>query len=189
MSTSLQRVHYRSLSAVHGPCSVHASNLAIDWLSKRSSLVERMLFCSLLLCCRTRTFSTSSAQQAISACNASSKFGHPASSFWHSLCAWSQVHNERELQRVSQLDGLNHHHLIGINNRSLETFEVDLNTTPRLLSTPTGQDVRHFSTDPLTLLSFQLLYRGVLIVGESGIFTKNDLRILHRVRFGDALMK
>ena len=59
----------------------------------------------------------------------------------------TQVHDEKELRRVLQLEMLEDH-LVGINNRSLETFEVDLGTTARLLSTSPGQEVPHVSLRP-----------------------------------------
>ncbi|KAG6531861.1 hypothetical protein ZIOFF_005696 [Zingiber officinale] len=46
------------------------------------------------------------------------------------LTAIVEVHNEREMDRVLQIDGIQ---LIGINNRSLETFEVDISNTKKLL--------------------------------------------------------
>ena len=51
-----------------------------------------------------------------------------------------KVHDEKELERVSKLIQLEDH-LVGINNRNLETFEVDLDTTAHLLSSPVGKQV------------------------------------------------
>lgn len=59
-----------------------------------------------------------------------------------------EVHNEEEMERVLRLEA----DLIGINNRNLKTFEVDLATTTRLAN---------MITDPETIL-----------VSESGIETR-----------------
>eukprot|EP00210_Caulerpa_lentillifera_P004795 g4577.t1 len=89
-----------------------------------------------------------------------------------------EVHNEIELRRATELDGIDEH-LIGINNRDLETFNVDLDTTARLLQTPTGQEV---------------IKRGIPVVGESGIYTTADIEILHEagckaVLVGESIVK
>mgnify|MGYP005669197017 FL=1 len=60
-----------------------------------------------------------------------------------------EIHNEEELQRIIPLN----FRLIGINNRNLSTFEVNLETTKRL-----STDLKH-----------------KLIVSESGIKTKDDI--------------
>ena len=61
-----------------------------------------------------------------------------------------EVHNEAEMERALQLNAS----LIGINNRDLKTFTVDLETTERLAS---------MITDSNTIL-----------ISESGIQTKDD---------------
>jgi indole-3-glycerol phosphate synthase len=73
------------------------------------------------------------------------------------MAALVEVHTLEELDRVLALEGIS---LIGINNRNLETFEVDLNTTHSLLSTHKAQ----------------LQQRDILVVSESGLFTGEDLR-------------
>src|SRR5699024_5365517 len=65
-----------------------------------------------------------------------------------------EVHNEEEMERVLKLDA----DLIGINNRNLKTFEVDLATTARLANMITNPDT--------------------ILVSESGIETKEDVEFV-----------
>nr|CAD1822974.1 unnamed protein product [Ananas comosus var. bracteatus] len=69
------------------------------------------------------------------------------------LVALVEVHNEREMDRVLGIDGIQ---LIGINNRDLETFEVDISNTRKLLEGERGEIIRQ---------------RDIIVVGESGLFT------------------
>lgn len=69
----------------------------------------------------------------------------------------AEVHNEEELEKTIRCNC----DMIGINNRNLKTFEVDLNTTSKLAS--------------------KIPYEAVL-VSESGMLTKEDL--LHVKRQG-----
>lgn len=62
-----------------------------------------------------------------------------------------EVHNEKEIERVLTLDAT----LIGINNRNLKTFEVDLETTNRLAKMITN--------------------RETILISESGIETRSDV--------------
>lgn len=62
-----------------------------------------------------------------------------------------EVHDEAELERALALDA----HIIGVNNRNLKTFQVDIATTGRLRA---------------------LIPPGKLLVGESGIRDAADVR-------------
>lgn len=67
-----------------------------------------------------------------------------------------EVHNAEEVERVLPLQP----QVIGVNNRNLQTFEVDFNNTARLR---------------------QLIPREVLVVGESGIQTPNEVRLMKQI--------
>lgn len=87
----------------------------------------------------------------------------------HGLEALVEVHDEAELERALAIDPA----IIGINNRDLRTFEVDLGTTERLA--PQIPD-------------------GIAIVGESGIHTRADVERLaaagvDAVLVGESLMR
>ena len=62
-----------------------------------------------------------------------------------------EVHDEAEVERALAIDA----HIIGVNNRNLKTFQVDMETTARLRA---------------------LLPPGKVVVGESGIGDENDVR-------------
>ncbi|XP_042468099.1 indole-3-glycerol phosphate synthase-like [Zingiber officinale] len=92
------------------------------------------------------------------------------------LTAIVEVHNEREMDRVLQIDGIQ---LIGINNRSLETFEVDISNTKKLLEGERRDLVRK---------------KGIKVVGESGLFVPQDISYVHdagvrAVLVGESLIK
>ena len=72
------------------------------------------------------------------------------------LAVLVEVHDAVEMERVLQLEGVN---LIGINNRDLASFTVDLATTEQLMER-FGEQVRA---------------RGALLVSESGLFSRGDL--------------
>ncbi|MBE9036533.1 indole-3-glycerol phosphate synthase TrpC [aff. Roholtiella sp. LEGE 12411] len=85
-----------------------------------------------------------------------------------------EVHTLTELDRVLQLDGLR---LVGINNRNLEDFTVNLATTQQLLAQRQ-----------------QLQSLGITVVSESGLYTPADLSIVaeagaRAVLVGESLIK
>jgi indole-3-glycerol phosphate synthase len=91
------------------------------------------------------------------------------------LAVLVEVHDAEEMERVLALEGVE---LIGINNRDLSTFAVDLATTEQLMQR-FGAGVRE---------------RGALLVSESGLFTRGDLdRAVEAgadaVLVGEALMR
>jgi indole-3-glycerol phosphate synthase len=80
-----------------------------------------------------------------------------------------EVHDEAEMARAKALGAS----LVGVNNRDLRTFEVDLAATERLAA---------------------LAPRGALLVTESGIFTPADAARLERagaraMLVGESLMR
>ncbi|XP_074556377.1 indole-3-glycerol phosphate synthase, chloroplastic isoform X2 [Curcuma longa] len=92
------------------------------------------------------------------------------------LAALIEVHNESELDRVLGIEGVQ---LIGINNRNLETFEVDISNTKRLLEGERGELIRH---------------RDIIVVSESGLFTPEDISYVQdagikAVLVGESLIK
>ncbi|KAE8770228.1 Indole-3-glycerol phosphate synthase, chloroplastic [Hordeum vulgare] len=91
------------------------------------------------------------------------------------LTALIEVHDEREMERVLAINGVQ---LIGINNRSLETFIVDTSNTKTLLEKH-GDAIRE---------------KGILVVGESGLFNPDDVAYVQNagvsaVLVGESLVK
>ncbi|KOP25303.1 indole-3-glycerol phosphate synthase [Hapalosiphon sp. MRB220] len=91
------------------------------------------------------------------------------------MAALIEVHTLAELDRVLALDGIS---LIGINNRNLEDFSVDLQTTCQLLLAR-GKD---------------LLERNIVVVSESGLHNPEDLNVVEQagasaVLIGESLVK
>jgi indole-3-glycerol phosphate synthase len=85
------------------------------------------------------------------------------------LACLTEAHNEEELYRAVEAGS----EIIGINNRDLKTFNVDLNTTARFA---------------------KLVPQGRAIVSESGIATSDDMRVLkasgvNAVLIGETLMR
>ncbi|KAG6492637.1 hypothetical protein ZIOFF_047602 [Zingiber officinale] len=92
------------------------------------------------------------------------------------LAALIEVHNESELDRVLGIEGVQ---LIGINNRNLETFEVDISNTKSLLDGERGELIRQ---------------RDIIVVSESGLFTPEDISYVQdagikAVLVGESLIK
>ena len=86
------------------------------------------------------------------------------------LAVLVEVHDEIELERALAVGAA----LIGVNNRDLKTFKVDLGTTERLAARLQGQ--------------------GKLLVAESGIHTRTDVERLAAcgagaILVGESLMK
>lgn len=85
------------------------------------------------------------------------------------MTALVEVHTEDEMERALKIGAK----VVGINNRDLKTFEVDLNTTERLA---------------------RLVPNDVILVAESGIMNPDDVRRMgdlgaHAVLVGESLMK
>ncbi|XP_043713446.1 indole-3-glycerol phosphate synthase, chloroplastic-like isoform X2 [Telopea speciosissima] len=92
------------------------------------------------------------------------------------LAALVEVHNEREMDRVLGIEGVE---LIGINNRDLETFEVDISNTRKLLEGEHGQVIRQ---------------KDIIVVGESGLFSPDDIAYVQEagvkaVLVGESIVK
>ncbi|MCT7948787.1 indole-3-glycerol phosphate synthase TrpC [Ancylothrix sp. C2] len=85
------------------------------------------------------------------------------------MTALIEVHSLEELDRVLAIDGVN---LIGINNRNLGNFSVDLQTTEDLLQ-------KHGSL---------LQERGILVVSESGLHNNSDLQRVRAAGAGAVLI-
>ncbi|XP_048495750.1 indole-3-glycerol phosphate synthase, chloroplastic isoform X2 [Beta vulgaris subsp. vulgaris] len=92
------------------------------------------------------------------------------------LTALVEVHNEREMDRVLGIEGIE---LVGINNRDLETFTVDISNTRKLLDARRTEIIRE---------------KGIIVVGESGLFTPADIAYAQEagvkaVLVGESLIK
>lgn len=86
-----------------------------------------------------------------------------------------EVHTLSELDRVLAIEGVT---LVGINNRNLEDFSVDKQTTCQLLR-ERGAQMRE---------------RGILVVSESGLHTSADIKLVaaagaDAVLIGESLVK
>lgn len=83
-----------------------------------------------------------------------------------------EVHTVKELERMLALPSLEGC-MLGINNRDLGTFQVDLATTETIMASPAGQEV---------------VSRGILMAGESGIFTPADVERVQTAGCGAILV-
>jgi indole-3-glycerol phosphate synthase len=91
------------------------------------------------------------------------------------MAALIEVHTLAELDRVLAINGVS---LVGINNRNLEDFSVDLQTTCELLKARNKE----------------LQERNILVVSESGLHNANDLNVVQQagasaVLIGESLVK
>ena len=74
-----------------------------------------------------------------------------------------EVHTIAELERVLRLSVLEESCMLGINNRDLQTFTVDLNNNKVIMESAAGQEA---------------LQRGLLFTGESGISTLQHVQFV-----------
>ncbi|KAL7115384.1 hypothetical protein ACP275_04G181500 [Erythranthe tilingii] len=92
------------------------------------------------------------------------------------LAALVEVHDEREMDRVLEIEGIE---LVGINNRDLGTFKVDIGNTRKLLEGERGKRIHE---------------KGIIVVGESGLFTPADIAYVQEagvkaVLVGESIVK
>ncbi|GAC1502408.1 MAG: indole-3-glycerol phosphate synthase TrpC [Chamaesiphon sp.] len=92
-----------------------------------------------------------------------------------SMTALIEVHTIEEIDRVLAVEGVT---LVGINNRDLENFSVDLQTTCQILAVRRQQLQEH----------------GILVVSESGMHNRDDISLVAKagadaVLIGEALVK
>ena len=92
------------------------------------------------------------------------------------MTALVEVHTEEEMERVLSIPEVE---LVGINNRDLGTFEVTLETTKRIMASKAGDECRA---------------RDLVVVGESGIFTLDDVNFCQdngcrAILVGESLVK
>ncbi len=85
-----------------------------------------------------------------------------------------EIHDETELEKALKIPNLE---ILGINNRNLNTFEVDITTTEKLANKIPDS-----------------LKENLILVGESGFLTKEDLKYAETLNIdglliGEALMK
>jgi indole-3-glycerol phosphate synthase len=100
------------------------------------------------------------------------------------LSALVEVHDEAELDRALAIGA----QLIGVNNRDLDTFKVDVGTTERLAAKIGKVDLGY------TERVAAKIGQGKLLVAESGIHTRADVERVQRagagaILVGEALMK
>jgi indole-3-glycerol phosphate synthase len=100
------------------------------------------------------------------------------------LAALVEVHDEAELERAMAIDA----ELIGVNNRDLKTFKVDLANTERLAA----KLYRRTGVSPVSNLKKEngdrQDARPTLLVAESGIHTRADVERLAKCGAGAILV-
>ncbi|CAL8472095.1 g11637 [Coccomyxa elongata] len=84
-----------------------------------------------------------------------------------------EVHTVAELERVLKLDMESSQVMLGINNRDLQTFKVDIENNRRIMESSAGQQVKE---------------RGFLMAGESGIFTPEHVAFVQSTGCGAILV-
>lgn len=84
-----------------------------------------------------------------------------------------EVHTTRELERVLRLGNELEGCMLGINNRDLQTFKVDLRNTGEIMGSEAGREFAR---------------RGLLMAGESGIFTPADVAYVQGAGCGAILV-
>eukprot|EP00884_Botryococcus_braunii_P023278 jgi/Botrbrau1/9634/Bobra.0131s0014.2 len=87
------------------------------------------------------------------------------------LQALIEVHTVAEMERVLKLDLSNA--MLGINNRDLGTFKVDISNNKTIMESAAGKEA---------------LARGLLVAGESGIFTPEDVAFVQSTGCGAILV-
>ena len=74
-----------------------------------------------------------------------------------------EVHTIAELERILKLQVLDRNCMLGINNRDLETFKVDLDNNRVIMESAAGREA---------------VARGLIFAGESGIFTPEHVKFV-----------
>ena len=104
------------------------------------------------------------------------------------LAALVEVHDEAELERALKISPA----LVGVNNRNLKTFQVDLATTERLAAKIEDRRLKMAGAcAPNSTLHFP---SSPLLIAESGIHTRADVERLQRcgaraILVGESLVK